>query len=496
VKVIEAESAKPLARVVKPKIPEGLHRVAVCLACNDDYVKYTSVLLASIQANSSPDNFYDIVILHRDITETTRRVCESMFEATDNFLLRFYDVSQNFEAYSGVYISRHLSYEAYYRLFITDIFEGYDKVLYLDCDMVANADIAELFNADLTGKYIGAVRDADFVMRANSSQPDDLHIDSMNALKFSQEEIYGYFNSGLILFNIDEIRKNFTTEEMFEVATSRNWSFHDQDTLNLLFKEKGKVLYFDCAWNLFWYAIDKRLFLTGYEPAIVNKWITDASKEPKLIHFNGPTKPWHIKAFSLSNFTVYIFWEYAQQSPYYEQLLVSKLADFISLPAEWFVFSCPPRKNHGVRFFEIHLLDYVWSSSYLYIDLMYLASHSSTIVDTLKISVSCFPKDDGSSYLALQDYCFEKGLDIFKNNIGIRFEDNQNLAVFVKNSCQYSGFAFSARFLESRDIEKPRIAVTNKQQFIRETIELPEDIKYVTGGGLSTSIVNNSGDSL
>jgi lipopolysaccharide biosynthesis glycosyltransferase len=350
--------------------------------------------------------------------------------------------------------------------------------------MVANADIAELFKADLTGKYIGAVRDADFVMRANSSQPDDLHIDSMNALKFSQEEIYGYFNSGLILFNIDEIRKDFTTEEMFGVATSRKWSFHDQDTLNLLFKEKGKVLYFDCAWNLFWYAIDKRLFLTGHEPAIVNKWITDAFKEPKVIHFNGPIKPWHIKAFKLSNFTINLYWEYAQKSPYYEHLLVNKFTDFTSLPMGWFVFTCPPHKNHGVCFFEIQLLDNVWSSSYLYIDLMYLANHSpGTVIDTLKISVSCFPKDGGASHLVLQDYCFEKNLDIFKNNIGIRFEENQKLAVFVKNPEQYSGFAFSVRFLESRDIEKPRIAVANKQQFVRETIKLPEDIKYVTGGG-------------
>jgi lipopolysaccharide biosynthesis glycosyltransferase len=347
--------------------------------------------------------------------------------------------------------------------------------------MVANADIAELFKADLTGKYIGAVRDPDFFTRANSFLLDDLHIDSMNAMKFSQEEIYGYFNSGLILFNIDEIRKDFTTEEMFDVATSRNWSYHDQDTLNFLFK--GNVHYFDCTWNLFWYTIDERTFLTGFEPAIVNERITDAIKEPKLIHFTGAVKPWHLKAFNLSNFTVHIFWEYAQQSPYYEHLLVNKFTGFTPPPTGWFVFACPPRKNHGVCFFEVRLLDYVWSSSYLYIDLMYLANHShGTVIDTLKISVSCFPKDGGASHLVLQDYCFEKNLDIFKNNIGIRFEGNQKLAVFVKNPQQYSGFAFSTRFLESRDIEKPRIAVNNKQ-FIQEMIELPEDMKYVTGGG-------------
>jgi lipopolysaccharide biosynthesis glycosyltransferase len=480
-KVVEAESANPLARVVKPIIPDGLQHIAVCLACNDEYVKYASVLLASIYANSSPDNFYDIVILHRDITETTRRICKGVFKNAENFSLRFCDVSLNFEAYSNIYINRHLTYETYYRFFILDIFEGYNKVLYLDCDMVANADIAELFKADLTGKYIGAVRDVDFISSANATTPGPMHVNSMRDLKFSQEEIYGYFNAGLILFNIGEIRKDFTTEKMFKVAMSRNWSYHDQDTLNFLFK--GNIHHFDFAWDFFWIYTDKYTPLTGSEPAIVNEWITNASKKPKLIHFVGGVKPWHLGAFNRSNFTVYIFWKYARKSPYYEHLLVSKFIDFTPPPTAWFVFSCPPLQNHGIRFFEIHLLDIIWSSSYLYIDFMYLSNHSSgTVVDTLKISISRFPTDDGSSYLALQDCCFEKGLDVFKNSIGIRFEKNQKLGVFVKNSQQHSGFSFSARFSESRDIEKPRIAINNKE-YVHEMIELPEDIKYLTGGG-------------
>ncbi|MDR1127242.1 MAG: DUF4422 domain-containing protein [Treponema sp.] len=479
--VIAAKDVKPLAKVVKPQIPDGLRRVTICLACNNDYIKYTSVLLASIYANSSPDSFYDIVILHRDITETSRRVCKTMFDNVDNFLLRFCDVSQNFEAYSDIYISRHLTYETYYRFFILDIFEGYDKILYLDCDMVVNADVAELFEADLTGKYIGAVRDSDFIISANLPHLDVLHEDTVRALKFSAEETYGYFNAGLILFNIAEIKRDFTTEKMFAVAAARQWSYHDQDTLNSLFK--GKVHYFDSAWNLFWYAIDERSFLIGEEPAVVNEWITDAIKEPKLVHFTGAVKPWHLKAFNLQNFTVNLYWEYARKSPYYE-LLVSKLTEFTSAPTGWFVFTCPSRQDYGVRFFEIYLLDIVWSSSYIYIDFMYLSNHSSIVVDTLRISISRLPKEDGVSYLVLQDYCFEKGLDIFKNNIGIRFEENQKLVVFAKNPRQYSGFAFSARFLESRDIEKPRIIVSNKQ-FVHENemIELPKDIKYTGGGG-------------
>ncbi|MDR1127243.1 MAG: DUF4422 domain-containing protein [Treponema sp.] len=478
--VIAAEHAKPFAKVVKPKIPEGLRRVTICLACNNEYIKYTSVLLASIYANSSPDSFYDIVILHRDITETSRRVCKTMFDNADNFLLRFYDVSRNFEAYHDIYIRQYWTYEMYYRFFIPDIFEGYDKVLYLDCDMIAVADIAELFEADLTGKYIGVVRDADFIMQTHSPNINPSQRDTMNALQFSEEEVYGYFNSGLILFNIAEVKKDFTVEKMFETAMSRKWSFPDQDAMNLLFK--GKAHYFDVAWNLPWHTIDERTFLTGDEPAIVNEWATAAVKAPKLIHFSGLIKPWHLKALKLSNFTVNLFWKYARKSPYYE-LLVSKLTEFTSAPTGWLVFVCPPRQNYGARFFEIHVVDIMWSSSYLYIDFMYLSDHAAGLVDTLRISISRFPTDDGaSSYLVLRDYCFEKGLDVFKTNIGIRFEENKKLVVFAKNPQQYSGFSFSARFLESRDNEKPRI-IANNRQFIHESVmvELPKDLRYGEG---------------
>ena len=44
-------------------------------------------------------------------------------------------------------------------LFIPSIFPEYDKVIYLDSDIVVNCDIAELYNKDMGDNIIGAVKD-------------------------------------------------------------------------------------------------------------------------------------------------------------------------------------------------------------------------------------------------------------------------------------------------------------------------------------------------
>ncbi|MBQ8692167.1 MAG: hypothetical protein IJ520_03390, partial [Synergistaceae bacterium] len=40
---------------------------------------------------------------------------------------------------------------ALYRLFMPEVLSGLDKVIYLDCDIVVNMDIAELWDIDLGG---------------------------------------------------------------------------------------------------------------------------------------------------------------------------------------------------------------------------------------------------------------------------------------------------------------------------------------------------------
>jgi hypothetical protein len=234
---------RPLARL---KALDKENRIAIALACDNGYMLYTDVLLQSILENENSAYFYDIVIMHRDISEYNQRISKDIFSGRNNFSLRFLDVTRNFEAYENVHIDRHLTFETYYRFLVPDLFNGYEKVLYMDCDMIVNADISELFSIDLTGKYIGAVHDFDFI--ANAVAQEKFYWN--NALKYLKlNDYFDYFQAGVMLLNIPEIQTDFSSESLFQTALSRSWYFHDQDVLNYLFK--GKVHYINCKWNVF-----------------------------------------------------------------------------------------------------------------------------------------------------------------------------------------------------------------------------------------------------
>ena len=47
-----------------------------------------------------------------------------------------------------------------YRLFIPEILKNLDKIIYLDCDIVVNADIAELWNVDIGDNALAGARDS------------------------------------------------------------------------------------------------------------------------------------------------------------------------------------------------------------------------------------------------------------------------------------------------------------------------------------------------
>lgn len=93
---------------------------------------------------------------------------------------------------AGIHIRENAQYppEASYRLLADQIFPQYQKILYLDCDLVVNRDVAELYETDLEGAVAGACLDG-------LSTPFLSYIE--NVLKFP---VGKYFNSGVLLIDL------------------------------------------------------------------------------------------------------------------------------------------------------------------------------------------------------------------------------------------------------------------------------------------------------
>ena len=115
--------------------------VAVAFAADEAFVPLFSVLLTSLLSHISPKRNYDIIILESDITEESKDLLLEMIKGKDNVSLRFVNVSAYLSTFNSLFIHLHLKMETWYRLLLPDLLPDYEKILYLDCDMIIEADV-------------------------------------------------------------------------------------------------------------------------------------------------------------------------------------------------------------------------------------------------------------------------------------------------------------------------------------------------------------------
>lgn len=287
--------------------------VKVVFSANDLYVPYLSALLQSIKDNSNPARKYDLVVMTDDISSRHQKILCQQIEA-ENISLRFFDVAYYMRNRSNNLALRgHFRIQTYFRLLLQDILPSWDKVLYLDSDMVVLEDIADLYDVDVDGYLLAAVKDADTAGLYNGFQKDKKqYMDEV--LKI--EKPYEYFQAGTILFNLEKFRELYTVDQLFDFASSREWQLLDQDVLNYF--AQGLVKFVPMKWNVMmdWggFRIEK---IIGRAPRYMVEEYLVAHADPAICHYAGPDKPWEDPDTDLAEY----FWLYARRTPFYEVAL-------------------------------------------------------------------------------------------------------------------------------------------------------------------------------
>lgn len=130
------------------------------------------------------------------------------------------------------------------------------------------------------------------------------------------KEPYKYFQAGVLLLNLAEFRKAYTTKQILDFAVSEEWQLLDQDILNKLCE--GRVKYIDMRWNVMVdYAGIRINKIIALAPRKLNQMYLDARNNPAIIHYAGPQKPWFEPEMDFGD----VFWNYARGSVYYECML-------------------------------------------------------------------------------------------------------------------------------------------------------------------------------
>lgn len=293
---------------------ECANKKAIVYCCDNKYVDYLIVSIYSLVSNFDFSKYkkLNIFILESDISLENKSKVESL--SRENVQITFVGVNHfldNFLPRSNLKVSQHWSIALYYRLLIPVIFNEYSNILYLDTDTIVNSDISDLFDIDFASNKVAIVTDT--VAPIFPFYPDRYEQIIKNGLKVPEK----YFNSGVILFNIKNINIEEYLSELQDVL-EKPLEFYDQDALNIIFQDKA--LYLDMKYNL-------QICFLGWQSEMekldVNpqfkEQLLSASKNPKIVHFIGPWKPWSF----LDVYGSHFFWKYARSSIVYENLIFS-----------------------------------------------------------------------------------------------------------------------------------------------------------------------------
>lgn len=276
---------------------------------NLDFLPFLAVLLRSILDHVDNKRNYRFIVLHKELDEKNKDTLLSMTLGLRNISLDFINVSKEMSGYHFYTENRdNITEEAYFRLLIPWLLADTDKVVYLDCDMVALTDVSVLYDTDVDDVLVAAARDLVGIGIYYSGR-FGLKDYFDNTLQFPNPE--EYFISGVLVMNLLGFREQFTQKQVLDYAVSRDWHFHDQDVLNLICLDKKRLLASQ------WGAVGASEY-DNFLPSQLKLEARYANENPYLFHFAGPrNKPWH----RTTRYSLAWFWPIAARTTYYELLM-------------------------------------------------------------------------------------------------------------------------------------------------------------------------------
>ena len=238
----------------------------ILISINKAYLDAAEVMLTSL-ANKANDKI-DVYLLNKDISQEDIVKFSNKLEKR-NIFLNTVSVTNSF--LDELPTPYPFSKEIYYRLVAQFVLpKELDRILWLDSDILILNDITNFYEQDFEGNYIVACPDA------NYDTPGITKI--KNNIGLTAEHIY--FNSGVLLLNLDALRKNTTLNDIKNCAPQLKdkFKYPDQDILNVLYH--GKVKYADhTIYNYQAFHSKKNICLDNVA----------------ILHYVGHRKPWQYK---------------------------------------------------------------------------------------------------------------------------------------------------------------------------------------------------------
>lgn len=260
-------------------------RFNILLSSDDNYARHMgAVILSTLQHNVKDFEEIHFYIVNNNISVQNLKNLDSMIAEYPKAKLHYIDFSQ-WASQLKLNLCWQISMSAYGRLFLGEMLPcDIHRIIYLDCDMIVCQSLLSMWQTEMGDFAVGAIQDQvnDDVKGAVGLEPKDK-----------------YFNSGMLLINLDKWRNEKLGEKCLKFINDHNGQVlhHDQGTLNGVLRNKWFRL--PLCFNIMTvhYIFNQKQIL-GYFKDHADFYpqseIDTAKRYPVILHFTPSftTRPW------------------------------------------------------------------------------------------------------------------------------------------------------------------------------------------------------------
>ncbi|HJA66516.1 MAG TPA: glycosyltransferase [Candidatus Mediterraneibacter cottocaccae] len=275
--------------------------VPMVLISDDNYVIQTATAVASIIKNKKRETQYDITIIAVEMSDENIKKFTFMKRDKIDINIIYVTKEKVQDLHPSAITNFGVSSTALIKFELPNLMAHCNKIIYLDGDLVVKRDLSELFNYNLDDNYAGVVRDIPQVLYEKQA--------------FGEKYGRDYFNSGVMLLNLELMRKNNLTEIFIETKKNIDSKLMDQDVFNEIFATrmiqlpiKYNTLFVNLVRSKNKYKISQinEKYKTKYRS------LNDIRRDSAVIHFCSKDKPW--KYYDVPAADLWI--EYFKRTPY------------------------------------------------------------------------------------------------------------------------------------------------------------------------------------
>ncbi|MCR4744170.1 MAG: hypothetical protein K5894_02945 [Lachnospiraceae bacterium] len=274
-------------------------------ALNKKYIPYTGIMLTSAAINNR--EHIDAYLLSSDLDDSDLNKIKNAVKDYDMTVYLFTADKSRFSERLPL-VENYWSIEIYYKFLLTELLpENLDRALYLDGDIIVNKPLDVFYNTPFMGNDI----------IASTHRVENNTVKQREMLKEAFDNGYRYFNSGVMLLNLEQMRKNYNFQTYMDAVNIWNYEmeFPDQDILNWVHWKK--IGYMDG---------DKYNFIArmGKEAGLTYEKVKEHAT---IVHYTED-KPWSNGDFHFD--IEKLWWDYAKKSSFYDELSFSFINEIMT----------------------------------------------------------------------------------------------------------------------------------------------------------------------